>query len=57
MVKVGVFPHKNEIKDFHFSFQPNINKNQILNFSTLWFLDTQENMVLLGPKANLATSI
>lgn len=61
MVKVGAFPHKKEVKDFDFSFQPSINKEQILDFLTLRFLDTQENIVFLGPsgvgKTHLATSI
>lgn len=61
MVKVGAFPHKKEIKDFDFDFQPSINKDQILDFLTLRFLDTQENIVFLGPsgvgKTHLATSI
>ncbi|AEB76713.1 IstB domain protein ATP-binding protein [Clostridium botulinum BKT015925] len=61
MVKVGAFPHKKEVKDFDFSFQPSINKDQILDFLTLRFLNTQENIVFLGPsgvgKTHLATSI
>ncbi|AEB76424.1 IstB domain protein ATP-binding protein [Clostridium botulinum BKT015925] len=60
MVKVGAFPHKKEVKDFDFSFQPSINKDQILDL-TLRFLNTQENIVFLGPsgvgKTHLATSI
>ncbi|NFO97784.1 AAA family ATPase [Clostridium botulinum] len=61
MVKVGAFPHKKEVKDFDFSFQPSINNDQILDFLTLRFLNTQENIVFLGPsgvgKTHLATSI
>ncbi|WP_409070081.1 IS21-like element helper ATPase IstB [Clostridium sp. FAM 1755] len=61
MVKVGAFPHKKEIKDFDFDFQPGINKDQILDFLTLRFLESQENIVFLGPsgvgKTHLATSI
>ncbi|OOM77586.1 hypothetical protein CLPUN_22600 [Clostridium puniceum] len=37
MVKVGAFSHQKEIKDFDFNFQPGINKDQILDFSTLRF--------------------
>lgn len=33
MVKVAAFPHLKEIKDFDFTFQPSINKKQILDFS------------------------
>ncbi len=61
MVKVGAFPHHKELKDFDFSFQISINKQQILDFETLRFLETQENIVFLGPsgvgKTHLATSI
>jgi DNA replication protein DnaC len=61
MVKVGAFPHQKEIKDFDFDFQPSINKDQILDFLTLRFLDSQENIVFLGSsgvgKTHLATSI
>lgn len=61
MVKVGAFPHTKEIKDFDFEFQPNINQQQILDFTTLRFLESQENIVFLGSsgvgKTHLATSI
>lgn len=61
MVKVGAFPHRKEIKDFDFSFQPSINQQQILDFLTLRFLESNENIVFLGPsgvgKTHLATSI
>lgn len=61
MVKVGAFPHRKEIKDFDFAFQPSINQQQILDFLTLRFLEANENIVFLGPsgvgKTHLATSI
>ena len=61
MVRVGAFPHLKEIKDFDFDFQPSINRQQILDFTTLRFIELQENIVFLGPsgvgKTNLATSI
>ncbi|MFZ7130756.1 MAG: ATP-binding protein [Eubacteriales bacterium] len=61
MVNVGAFPHKKEVKDFDFDFQPSINKQQILDFMTLRFLENQENLVFLGPsgvgKTHLATAI
>lgn len=61
MVKVGAFPHNKEIKDFNFDFQPAINKDQILDFVSLRFLESQENIVFLGTsgvgKTHLATSI
>ena len=61
MVKVGAFPHHKELKDFDFTFQPTINKQQILDFETLRFLENQENIVFLGSsgvgKTHLAVSI
>lgn len=61
MVKVGAFPHTKEIKDFDFEFQPDINKDQILDFTSLRFLEAKENIVFLGSsgvgKTHLATSI
>lgn len=61
MVKVGAFPHRKEIKEFDFEFQPSVNKQQILDFVSLRFLEKNENIVFLGPsgvgKTHLATSI
>lgn len=61
MVKVAAFPHLKEIKDFDFSFQPSVNKEQILDFETLRFIERKENIVFLGSsgvgKTHLATSI
>lgn len=61
MVKVAAFPHLKEIKDFDFSFQPSINREQILDFTTLRFIEQKENIVFLGSsgvgKTHLATSI
>src|SRR3712207_1343398 len=48
MVKVGAFPHKKEVKDFDFSFQPSINKDQILDFLTLRFLTTRSEERRVG---------
>ncbi|AOM08789.1 IS21-like element IS232 family helper ATPase IstB [Bacillus thuringiensis] len=61
MVKMGAFPHRKEIDAFDFEFQPSINKQQILDFITLRFLEQQENIVFLGTsgvgKTHLATAI
>ncbi len=61
MVKVGNFPHTKELKDFDFSYQENINKEQILDLETLRFFDNKENIIFLGNsgvgKTHLATSI
>lgn len=61
MVRVAAFPHLKEVKDFDFEFQPSINKEQILDFTSLRFIEQQENIVFLGSsgvgKTHLATSI
>nr|WLE91037.1 Insertion sequence IS5376 putative ATP-binding protein [Bacillus cereus] len=61
MVKMGGFPHRKEIDAFDFEFQPSINKQQILDFISLRFLEQQENIVFLGTngvgKTHLATAI
>lgn len=45
MVKVRAFPHFKEHKDFDFHFQPSINKQQILDFTSLRFIEEKENIV------------
>lgn len=61
MVKIAAFPHKKDIQAFDFDFQPSINKQEILNFTSLGFLERNENIVFLGSsgvgKTHLATSI
>ena len=61
MVKVAGFPHLKEVKDFDFNFQPKINKQQILDFESLRFLENNNNILLIGNsgvgKTNLATAI
>lgn len=61
MVKVAAFPQKKEIHEFDFDFQPSINKQEILNYTSLGFLERNENIVFLGTsgvgKTHLATSI
>lgn len=61
MVKVGAFPHQKELLDFDFSFQPSVNREQMLDFASLRFIEGNENIVFLGPsgvgKTHLATSI
>lgn len=61
MVKVGAFPHQKELSDFDFSFQPSVNREQMLDFASLRFIEGNENIVFLGPsgvgKTHLATSI
>lgn len=48
-------------KDFDFDFQPSINPQQIHDFTTLGFIESNENIVFLGPsgvgKTHLASAI
>jgi DNA replication protein DnaC len=61
MVKVGAFPHHKEIEDFEFDFQENINRDQIMEFLSLGFLERGKNIVFMGSsgvgKTHLSTSI
>ncbi|GGI04198.1 hypothetical protein GCM10007366_24540 [Mammaliicoccus vitulinus] len=61
MIKVAAFPFRKEVKDFYFSFQPNINQYQIIDFTSLKFIESKENIVFLRPsgidKIHLAISI
>lgn len=61
MIKAAAFPFVKEIKDYDFSFQPSVNKQEIQELGTLGFLERNENIVFLGPsgvgKTHLATSI
>ena len=60
-VKVAGFPFIKTLEDFDFSFQPTINKEQILDFKNLRFIENKENIILVGSpsvgKTHLATSI
>lgn len=60
MVKIAGFPHLRELKDFDFSFQPPISREQIMDFASLRFLANRENIVFLGSsgvgKTRMATS-
>lgn len=61
MVKTGGFPHHKELDAFDFSFQENLNKEQIMEFSTHRFIHECQNIVFMGSsgvgKTHLATSI
>ncbi|MEB6216204.1 IS21-like element helper ATPase IstB, partial [Mammaliicoccus sciuri] len=61
MVKVAAFPFKKELSDFDFSFQPSINKQELLDFTNLRFIENYQNIVFLGSsgvgKTHLATAI
>ena len=59
MVKMSKFPHLKSLKDFDFTFQPQINEPQIKNLAFLNFMDQAENIIFLGSsgirKTHLAT--
>jgi len=61
MIKAGAFPFQKGIESFEFDFQPSVNKEQIQDFTTLRFLENQENIVFLGSsgvgKTHLATAV
>ena len=58
---ISNFPYHKTIKDFDFSYQPNISKAQILDLCTLRFLENNDNILFIGSsgvgKTHLATSI
>ena len=60
-VRTAGFPFIKTFDDFDFSFQPTINKEQILDFKNLRFVEKKENIIFVGSpgvgKTHLATAI
>lgn len=60
-VKVANFPFLKSFEDFDFTFQPSINKEMMLKFKYLEFMENKENIIFIGSpgvgKTHLATSI
>lgn len=60
-VRTAGFPFIKTFEDFEFSFQPTINKQQILDFKNLRFIENKENIIFVGSpgvgKTHLAISI
>jgi DNA replication protein DnaC len=54
-------PSVKRLDTFDFSFQPSIDRNQVLSLHELHFVDLKENVILLGPagvgKSHLAISL
>lgn len=47
-VRTAGFPFQKTLDDFDFTFQPTINKNQILGFKDMRFVDQAENILFIG---------
>ena len=60
-VKVANFPFLKTFEDFDFNFHPSINKEQIISYKYLDFINKCENILFVGSpgvgKSHLATSI
>jgi DNA replication protein DnaC len=60
-IKRARFPREKTLKAFDFDFQPNINKQEVIGFQDLAFMEKQENLVFIGSpgvgKTHLAISI
>jgi len=61
IVRRARFPQQKTLKAFDFDFQPNINKQEVLGFQDLAFMEKRENLVFIGSpgvgKTHLAISI
>ena len=60
-ITVSHFPYIKTVKDFDFSYQPTINKEQIMDFLSLRFIAQKSNIIFVGSsgvgKTHLATAI
>ena len=60
-IQFAGFPFYKTFEDFDFSFQPSINKEEILDFKNLRFIEKAENILFIGSpgvgKTHLASSI
>lgn len=60
-ISISNFPYRKTIRDFDFTYQPSINKMQILDLSSLRFLENHDNIIFIGTsgvgKTHLATAI
>ena len=60
-ITVSAFPFEKTLDDFDFSYQPSVDKNEMLDLETLRFMDKNENVIFVGTsgvgKTHLAVSI
>ena len=60
-VKTAGFPFGKRLKDYDFSFQPSVNKDEIMEYGSLRFIENNENLLFIGTpgtgKTHLATAI
>ena len=60
-ITVSHFPYIKTVQDFDFSYQPTINKEQIMDFLSLRFIEQKSNIIFVGSigvgKTHLATAI
>lgn len=60
-ITVSHFPYIKTVKDFDFSYQPTINKEQVMDFLSLRFIEQKSNIIFVGSsgagKTHLATAI
>src|SRR5699024_1798169 len=60
-IRIAHFPYYITFEDFDFSFQPSINKEQVLELASLRFIEEKKNVLLIGSpgtgKTHIATAI
>ena len=60
-IRTANFPFQKRFDDFDFSFQPTLNKSEIISYSDMRFLENKENILFVGSpgvgKTHLAVSI
>ena len=60
-ITVSAFPFEKTLNDFDFSYQPSVDKNEMLDLETLRFMDKNENIIFVGTsgvgKTHLAVAI
>ncbi len=47
-IRMAGFPFRKSLDTFDFSFQPSIDKEQIMELATMRFVENRENVVFLG---------